>query len=102
MRKDVIVEIEKLYDLIAEVERVDGMWDTDPEPGDYLWVLMHDLRALQDANPRESAYVHYAQLQTRDKFASAAQRAMSALEDGVDVAVVRIQFRNAVKEARND
>lgn len=96
MNKEVIAKIEKLFDLIAEVERIDGMWDTDPEPGDYLWVLMHDLRALQDANPRESAYVHYAQLLTRDRFASAAQQAMSALEEGVDITDARNQFMSAV------
>ena len=96
MNKAIVAKIEKLYDLIAEVERIDGMWDTDPEPGDYLWVLMHDLRALQDANPRESAYVHYAQLLTRDRFASAAQQAMSALEEGVDITDARNQFMSAV------
>lgn len=96
MNKNIIEKIERLYDLIAEVERIDGMWDTDPEPGDYLWVLMHDLRALQDANPRESAYVHYAQLLTRDRFASAAQQAMSALEEGVDITDARNQFMSAV------
>lgn len=98
MNKNIIEKIEKLYDLIAEVERIDGMWDTDPEPGDYLWALMHDLRALQDAHPRESAYVHYTQLLTRDRFASAAQQAMSALEEGVDVAAVHAQFMSAVRE----
>ena len=97
MKKDVVMKIEKLYDLIEEVERIDGMWDTDPDPGDYLWVLMHDLRALQDANPRESAYVHYAQIQARDRFASAAQQAMSALEEGVDITDVRDQFMSAVR-----
>lgn len=96
MNKKIVAKIEKLFDLIAEVERIDGMWDTDPEPGDYLWVLMHDLRALQDANPRESAYVHYAQLLTRDRFASAAQQAMSALEEGVDITDARNQFMSAV------
>ena len=96
MNKNIIEKIERLYDLIAEVERIDGMWDTDPEPGDYLWVLMHDLRALQDTNPRESAYVHYAQLLTRDRFASAAQQAMSALEEGVDITDARNQFMSAV------
>lgn len=96
MKNEIIAKIEKLFDLIAEVERIDGMWDTDPEPGDYLWVLMHDLRALQDANPRESAYVHYAQLLTRDRFASAAQQAMSALEEGVDITDARNQFMSAV------
>ena len=96
MNKEIVEKIERLFDLIAEVERIDGMWDTDPEPGDYLWVLMHDLRALQDANPRESAYVHYAQLLTRDRFASAAQQAMSALEEGVDITDARNQFMSAV------
>lgn len=98
MREEIVAKIERLCDLIAEVERIDGMWDTDPEPGDYLWVLMHDLRALQDANPRESAYVHYAQIQARDRFASAAQQAMSALEEGVDVDAVHAQFMSAVRE----
>lgn len=98
MNKEVVAKIEKLFDLIAEVERIDGMWDTDPEPGDYLWVLMHDLRALQDANPRESAYVHYAQIQMRGgRFASAAQQAMSALEEGVDITDARDQFMSAVR-----
>ena len=97
MREEIVARFEKLYDLIAEVERIDGMWDTDPEPGDYLWVLMHDLLALQDAHPRESAYVHYAQLLTRDRFASAAQQAMSALEEGVDITDARNQFMSAVR-----
>ena len=53
MKKDVIIKIEKLFDLIAEVERIDGMWDTDPEPGDYLWDLLEDWKVYRAEFPEE-------------------------------------------------
>ena len=103
MNQKIINNIKQLQADIALEERISGMYDSDPELGDPLYDLLAALYELQDANPRESAYIHYADFASaHPDLHDAAVSAMSALEDGADVAVVRIQFRNAVKEARSD